>query len=286
MNGLVRRLTLDRCLPQFLLKTNRRGTTHRIIIAFFLLSISVLLTTGGELKALAGVYTISFLAVMVLFGVGNVLLKWKRAKLPRASVAPLPSVLLAIVAVLVGLIGNAIMNPQYLIVFLEFFLPALLIIVIMLERIIILQACLFVVQSLFMSFIKNMRGVSRALQAKIDQINAQQLVFFTRGDNLPNLNLVMQYVQNNEHTSRLKIVIVVQEESEVPPNLKRDLEFLNEAYPAIDIEFVVSIGTFNPALIRELSAKWNIPTNLMFIGSPGNHLIYGLADLGGVRLII
>ena len=38
VNGLVRRMTLDRCLPQFLLKTNRRGTTHRIIIGFFLLT--------------------------------------------------------------------------------------------------------------------------------------------------------------------------------------------------------------------------------------------------------
>ncbi|WP_339133104.1 MAG: APC family permease [Candidatus Electrothrix sp. GW3-4] len=286
VNGLVRRLTLDRCLPQFLLKTNRRGTTHRIIIAFFLLSLSVLLITRGELKALAGVYTISFLSVMVLFGVGNILLKWKRAKLPRSSVASLPAVLLAIVAVLVGLIGNAIMNPPYLIVFLEFFFPALLIIVVMLERITILQACLFVVQSLFMSFITNMRRASQTIQDKINQINAQQLVFFTRGDNLPNLNLVMQYVQNNEHTSRIKIVTVVQEEHEVAPNLQRDLKFLDEAYPAIDIEFVVSLGTFNPALIQELSAKWNIPANLMFIGSPGDHLIYGLADLGGVRLII
>ena len=69
VNGLVRRMTLDRCLPQFLLKTNRRHTTHRIIIAFFLLCVSVLLITQGELKALAGVYTISFLAVMALFGV-------------------------------------------------------------------------------------------------------------------------------------------------------------------------------------------------------------------------
>ena len=40
VNGLVNRMTLDRCLPQFLLKTNKRGTTHRILIAFFLMSAS------------------------------------------------------------------------------------------------------------------------------------------------------------------------------------------------------------------------------------------------------
>ncbi|MDA3898546.1 MAG: APC family permease [Desulfobacteraceae bacterium] len=83
VNGLVRRMTLDRCLPQFFLKTNRRGTTHRIIISFFILCVSILLITQGELKALAGVYTISFLAVMALFAFGNILLKIKRAGLPR-----------------------------------------------------------------------------------------------------------------------------------------------------------------------------------------------------------
>jgi amino acid transporter len=75
VNGLVRRMALDRCLPQFLLKTNRRGTTHRIVITFFLLCVSILLITQGQLKALAGVYTISFLSVMALFGLGNIFLK-------------------------------------------------------------------------------------------------------------------------------------------------------------------------------------------------------------------
>jgi hypothetical protein len=43
----------------------------------------VLFVTGGDLIALAGVYTFSFLAVMGLFGIGNLLLKFKRKKLPR-----------------------------------------------------------------------------------------------------------------------------------------------------------------------------------------------------------
>lgn len=124
------------------------------------------------------------------------------------------------------------------------------------------------------------------IRRKIDEINAQQIVFFTRGDNIANLNSAMLYVQQNEHTNRIKVVNVVQNEHEVPPNLKRDLDFLNEAYPNIDIEFVVAFGLFGPDLIKELSKKWEIPTNLMFIGSPGDHFLYGLKDLGGVRLII
>lgn len=286
VNGLVNRMALDRCLPQFFLKTNRRGTTHRILIAFFGLSVSVLMITEGDLKALAGVYTISFLAVMALFGIGNLLLKTKRAGLPRPHNASLVSVLIAVAAVIAGLVGNAIMNPHYLFVFLEYFIPAVLIVSIMLGRINILEACLFLVRSLLHFFIKRMTRITQTIRNKIEEINAQQIVFFTRGDNIANLNRAMLYVQQNEHTKRIKVVNVVRDETDVPSNLKRDIDFLNEAYPNVDIEFVAIMGSFSPELIKELSVKWGIPTNLMFIGSPGNHFLYGLKDLGGVRLII
>ncbi len=83
VGGLVQRMALDRTLPQFLLKLNKRKSAYRIMIAFFILCVSILLITQGKLGALAGVYTISFLSVMVLFGFGNILLKVKRARLPR-----------------------------------------------------------------------------------------------------------------------------------------------------------------------------------------------------------
>jgi amino acid transporter len=286
VNGLIRRMTMDRCLPQYFLKTNRRGTTHRIIASFFILAVSVLLITEGELKALAAVYTISFLSVMILFGLGNIFLKTKRAGLPRPTEAPLFAVLIAISAVMAGLIGNAIMNPHYLAVFLEYFIPTILIIAVMLGRITLLQAGLFLVRSVLKFFIQHMTSTAQSIRNEIDKINSQQVVFFTRGDNLANLNNAMLYVKQNEHTNRVKVVTVVKNKNEVPPKLKKDLKFLNEAYPMIEIEFVVLIGKFGPDLIQELSEKWNIPVNLMFIGSPGTHFIYGLGELGGVRLII
>ncbi len=194
VNGLVHRMTLDRCLPQFLLKTNRRGTTHMILIAFFILSVSVLLITQGELKALAGVYTISFLAVMALFGLGNLLLKFRRQQLPRPSRASLPTVFVGIVAVIAGLIGNAVMNPPYLKVFLQYFIPSMLVIVVMLGRIAILKTCLFVVRAVIGALIRPMHHLSNLIREHIDRINSQQVVFFTRGDNISNLNNVMLYV--------------------------------------------------------------------------------------------
>jgi len=99
VTGLVHRMVLDRCLPQFLLKVNRYGMHYRIVVAFFVLCLSVLLVTSGKLAALAGVYTISFLSVMVLFGVGNLLLKLRRSGLRRPVKAPWLTSIIAIIAV-------------------------------------------------------------------------------------------------------------------------------------------------------------------------------------------
>lgn len=286
VTGLVRRMTLDRCLPQFLLRVNRRGASHRIIIGFFLLGVSVLLVTRGELEALAGVYTISFLAVMALFGIGNVLLKVKRARLPRPVRASWTTVIAGIAAVLVGLVGQVAMNPSYTRVFLIYFLPTVLVVVIMLGRIALLKACLFFIQGVSETIAGVTSSLSETIRTRIERISGQQMVFFTRGDHIAHLNDVMLYVRRNEHTNRIKVVTVVEKAGEVLPKLEEDLKFLDEAYPEIDIEFVVIEGIFRPALIQELSAKWGIPANFMFIGSPGDHFPYGLAELGGVRLII
>ena len=91
----------------------------------------------------------------------------------------------------------------------------------------------------------------------------------------------MLYVRNNEHTNRLKVVTVVEDEKDVPARMAKDLKFLDEAYPDIDIEFVVQKGEFGPKLVKQLSKERNIPTNFMFIASPGDHFLYGLAELGG-----
>ena len=286
VTGLVRRMTLDRCLPQFFLKTNRRGSSHRIIVAFFLLGVSVLLITKGRLEALAGVYTISFLAVMALFGLGNILLKVKRARLPRPTQAAWPVVIVAVLAVLMALIGNAVLHPEYVWVFLYYFLPTALVVWIMLGRIGILRASLFVIHALSEMIAEVTGTLSQTVGEKIEEIGSQQVVFFTRGDNIANLNEAMLYVRRNEHCERVKVVTVVENKADVPAKLKKDLAFLDEAYPEIDIDFLVIEGSFGPELVRKLSKQWRIPPNFMFIGSPGDHFLYGLAELGGVRMII
>ncbi len=286
VTGLVHRMVLDRCLPQVLLKENKYGTQYRIVITFFVLSVSVLAVTRGSLTALAGVYTISFLSVMVLFGFGNLLLKIRRSGLRRPVRASWLSVLLASGAVFAGLVGNIFMNPAYVGIFFEYFLPTVLIVLVMLNRILLLTACLSFIKVVSEKLAWVTETLYRIIQDKINDINSQQIVFFTRGGDLANLNLAIIYVRDNENTNRMKIVTVVGEGSEVPPRLAEDIRFLDRAYPEIDIEFIVHHGEFSPALVQELSDSWKIPTNFMFIGSPNGGFAHSLADLGGVRLII
>src|SRR4051794_10135154 len=149
VGGLMKRMTLDRILPQALLKENKQGSSPRIFIFFFLLCLSVLFITSGQLGPLAGVYTISFLLVMVYFGFGNFLLKIKRSRLPRPEYAPSFVVALAILFILIGLYVNVSLHPEYLIVFLQYFIPTITVLYLLLNRKQILQFLLIIVTSFF-----------------------------------------------------------------------------------------------------------------------------------------
>jgi amino acid transporter len=296
VTGLMERMTLDRILPQFFLKRNKKGSSHRIIIMFFIISISVLIITGGKVALLAGVYTISFLSVMFLFGFGNILLKIRRAKLPRPETATWPSVLLAIIAVLIALAGNILMKsesaeaPSNVRIFLTYFIPAILLISILLNRVRILRASLGVVIYIFTYFKDWFLKISKRLNNLINAINAQQFVYFAKRDNIAVLNKVMLYIKTNENTKNLKIVHVVdpsrKDEADFIQDFKKVVEIIDEEYPEIGVTGEIVEGVFGPELIKKLCKEWQIPINFMFIASPGDHFPYRVEELGGVRLII
>ena len=291
VSGLLERMTLDRILPQFFLKKNKRGSSYRIIIMFFLLSTSVLILTGGNVKLLAGVYTISFLSVMALFAIGNILLKVRRNSLPRPEKATWVSVIIAIIAISIALIGNILMepkgdSPRNLTVFLEYFIPSIIFIIVMLNRTVLLKLVLIVVHYIFDPVRRFVFNMDKKLLLLINTINNQEFVFFTKGDNIATLNKVMLYITKNEHTKKIKIVLALDKKEVVPENLPQEIDFLGKEYPEIKIEFIIEKAKFSPSLIKELSKKWNIPVNFMFIGSPSDKFPYKIQELGGVRLII
>jgi amino acid transporter len=285
--GLVRRMTLDRCLPQFLLRENRwRQTNHWIILFFFLLCCSILAITAGHIEILAGVYTLSFLGVMALFAVGNMLLKVKRARLPRAVHASWAAVIIAFLAVCAGALGNLLLNPSYVRIFAVYFAIALAVVSVMLLRVEILKAFL----ALSRAALEYMRRVNRQLSQRllegIDRINSQAIIFFSKGDNLTTLNRAALYVLNNEQTKTLKVVHCYEREEDIPRELAEQLKIIDRIYPELRIDLTLVKGRFSPALIEQLSQRLGVPKNYMFIGTPGDRFPHSIGELGGVRLIM
>ena len=285
VSGLLERITLDRIMPNYFLKKNKRGANYRIVIAFLVLCLSVLLVTRGKLLTLAGVYTFSFLTVMGLFGLGNLLLKYKRSKLPRLERANGLTVVLAIICIGLAFIGNMKLDEESFGTFINYLWPTLLIILIMLNRALLVKLMIEALEYVYKPLQRFIIKSNRYLLDLHSKIKSQEFVFFTKGDNVAILNKVMQYVEDNETTRKIKIVNI-KKESDDNESLKKDVQVLDRAYLDIEIEFIEIIGVFGPEIIEELSQKWKIPKNFMFIGSPGNRFTYKVAELGGVRLIM
>ena len=286
VSGLMQRMALDRILPKLLLKKKKKGSAYFIPLMFFLLCTSILLITQGNLAKLAGVYTIAFLSVMCLFGIGNILLKVNRKRLPRPERASWLVLFIAIVAVGSAIIGNIYLNPAYLAIFIEYLIPTLAVIFFMLYRVRIYKAFLQVLEYAFPDKGKLFHKLRSITTKALNEVNSQQFVYFTNHDNVAKLNKIMQYVKHNESTRRIKIITVLDTGEIVPENLKNDVKVLDRAYPEIAIEFLEEPGVFGPEKIYELSKRWGIPTNFMFIGSPGDSFPYKIEELGEVRLII
>jgi amino acid transporter len=282
VTGLVHRMSLDQVLPQFFLKKSRRDTSHRIIIAFFLLCSSILLVTKGSLLSLAGVYTISFLGVMTLFGLGDILLKTRRKELKRTYRAGWLTIILAIAATTLGMVGNVFIDHKNLLYFLQYFIPTVCLVVLMYLRIPILKAILQVLNNVMSKFL-----IWRTIV--IDQITAiteQRVVLFARGGSLRRLHTAFEYIVNNE-SSRSVVVFhlypnpgVSEEEA-----IKQSLDALEEIFPSLRVKLVSREGKFGPEIIQAVSDEFQVPTNNIFIGAPEEKHTFSIQDLGGVRVI-
>ncbi len=282
VTGLVQRMSLDQCLPQFFIKKNRRGTCHRIIISFFLLCSSILIVTRGSLLSLAGVYTISFLGVMTLFGIGNILLKIRRKELKRTFRAGWITILVAVTATSLGMLGNVIIDYKNLLYFLQYFIPTAFLVVIMYLRIPILKTVLQMLNNL-------MARVLLWRTVVIDRITAitdQKVILFTRGGNLFRLHAAFNYIVHNE-SSRTVVVLHLYNhpDGNEAESLQQSLKALGEIYPMLTAELVVRKGRFGPEIVEAVSKEFGVPINNIFIGAPEEKHAFSIQDLGGVRVI-
>lgn len=275
VGGLIQRMALDGCLPQFLTKQNKKGSYPITVVSFFLLCSSILLITHGDLLSLAGVYTIAFLGVMTLFAIGNLILKESRTELKRTYSAPVLVVVIAFVATLFGIFGNIRIDPKNLQFFEIYFIPSLLIVLIMLYK------------DYFLKFLMrvsvNIPFVHSYLKNNFNDMIEGKFIVFVR--NIDRLYSILDYVNRNE--TGWNIILVHCEDKKGFEEMKAYLPILKKSgvHPHLNITPVFIDKPFGAAVVEEVTKKYGVHANRVLIGSIHHHHPFGYEELGGVRII-
>ncbi|KAG2392564.1 hypothetical protein C9374_011289 [Naegleria lovaniensis] len=296
--GLVRQMSMDRALPAFFLQVNSfRKTNHFIIILFFVLCASMVTILNGDIDALSGVYTIAFLSVMMLFAMGDFLLKYKRGQIKRDRRAKKSVIVIAIIGVGTALLANILENPEYLKYFFIYYAICAVTVLAMFWRVKIMKFIIYLVYSKLKEWNIAKSVTNRILKFLVRQakdVNSQSFIYFAKNDAISMLNKAVLYVRENELTDWIKIVHVYKtakseeehiEQQKLISRLKNDCKTLDEIYPRMRIDFVAieSEKGFGPDIIRLIESRFGIRKNLMFISCPS--VKFKVSDLGGVRII-
>jgi len=303
VDGLCRRMAMDGILPSFLLTQNRTfRTNHMILISFFLFCVSLFYICAMDVYVLAGVYTISFLCVMSLFCIGNLILKYKRSRLRREYVAKVPLVLLGFFACISAIIINVINDPSTLLFWILFYGFILVIVGFMFQKSRLLR--MFLVRAFARSAkvpsekeldeIKGLKGYFIRKAAKeLKSVEEVNVAFYMKQPDIRLLNKAVAYVRENENFHGMKVVHVCNDETHKREGIdcrlafQADVDILQRVYPTrrICFEMIETDEPFDGPLLRRISRKLNIRNDKMFISCPSVKFPHDIAELGGVRLV-
>ena len=284
ISGLVNRMALDECLPLGLAKENKKGSFPIIIGAFFILCVSILLITQGNLTSLGGVYAISFLSVMSMFAFANLILKGTRAELKRYYSFPPILTFFALLATLIGVIGNTVAvsgkfgdfsNFGY---FLMYFIPLFVFVTAFLYR------------DYLTLFVLKITGKDFATHKFFNKmINSQYALFIHTPARLFN---ALKYINNNEVGRNVLIVHCKDDKDEKNRERWEDLQTLVPVlsragvYSHLKLEMIEIDMPFKPEAISKIVKDYSIPYNRTFIGSIHQFHEFDYEELGGVRIIV
>lgn len=282
VGGLLFRMAADGCLPNFLTKTNRNGSYYRIVITFFLLCLSILLVTGGNLLSLAGVYTLAFLSVMTLFAIGNIVLRETRTELKRTYHAPALFVVIAILSTIIGIYGNVMIDPKNLTYFLTYAIPTLVIVFLMVFQDVFLKVILRAT--------KHIKPIHHYIERHFDDMTDGRFVAFIH--HVDKLNEILDYINRNETGWNVTLVHCNNRDKTSYDKTFTELQLVVKnlkkmgAYKHMSISLLYVNKPFGPNVIDEVSENLDIRKNRILIGSIHDSHPFDYIELGGVRIIL
>jgi uncharacterized protein YggU (UPF0235/DUF167 family) len=164
----------------------------------------------------------------------------------------------------------------------QYFIPTVLLVVLMYLRIPIYRTILQLLNNLMGRFL-----IWRTIIIdRITSLTDQRVVLFARGGNLRRLHVAFNYIVNNESSRSLVIFHLYPNPGQSDEEaIKHSLEALEEIFPMIRVKLVAREGKFGPEIIEAVSQEFGVPTNNIFIGAPEEKHAFSIQDLGGVRVI-
>lgn len=218
---------------------------------------------------------------MCMFAVGNLILKFKRPALPRATVAPWYWVVFGLSGMFAGLLGNIIDDPKIIGYFAIYFVITMFVIVLTLGRVMITKLMLTVSKN-----VRFLNRYERSILSLLLKMRQTSVVFFTKSDKIHILNKAVLYAHQNEMCDHIKLVHIYKDESDIPSQLKENHYIIDHMYPKIKIDLVLIQGSFNPDTVRMISNLFRVPLSYMFIQCPAKDFPYNIGEFGGVRTIM
>lgn len=283
-SGLLYRMTLDNCLPSYLLlprlKRRNRNTT-RIVIVYAILCLSILFVTKGVLISLAGVYSLSFLGVMTAFAVGNVILRQSRHDLKRTYKGPIIFSIVAALATTAGIIGNILIDPWNVFYFAMYFIPALILVQLMIYEDIILESILKIT--------KPVPFIHRRIEPFFNRVIAPRIILFAHHPH--KLYRGLDYIRKNETSRNITVVFcteATEKTHELLSKFEKYLSVFQEAhvFKNLNVDLVVEKEIcFGPELVKKYAGRYHMNRNNMFIGQIHDSHEFSFEELGGVRII-
>merc|ERR1712176_549533 len=121
---------------------------------------------------------------------------------------------------------------------------------------------------------------------QLQKLRSQGVVYFTKSANLSQINMALQYIEDNEEARWVRVIHVYQNEKDIPRHLQEYVQFLDCVYPKTRIDCILVRGEFSPTCVRYISKRIEVPVNCMFINCPKHDFKHPLDTMGGVRVIL
>ncbi|KXN87169.1 hypothetical protein AN958_09133, partial [Leucoagaricus sp. SymC.cos] len=277
---LFGRLAADRVIPpMFLRQLPVTGAPFPSIFTFATFCGLLYASSGGNLDVVSQMFSLVWLAVMGLFPLSLLLLRFNRAHLKRNLRTGLPIIAVAFVIICVAVAGNIIVSPRAFGYFAAYFIGIALIFFLVQNRLRVLRLLYwFYDQYPALHRWKRTRHWGVSLVNAIQRSKNQPICILVNTDEINQLLRMVSYVRKNEETSCLKIVHLLDEEKEAPSELEANIQILDEAFPELTIDLLLVPGLFEPKAVAALSHNLNVPTSLMFMGCPGSASTHSIAE--------